>query len=463
MGPSSFLHPTHHSLSSEYGVTSGEGPTPQDLGIAPYRVLVVAYYFPPMAYSGVQRVLKFVKYLPRHGWRPTVLTIDPAGYFQFDESLESELDGLEIDVHRVASADPTRLFGRKQTVQMPGEKRRRLTSLASQTLFIPDNKIGWKRSAVKKGLEILGGEQYHAILSSAPPYTAHLIGMELSKKADVPLVTDFRDDWVGNPRHFYLTSWHRRRHQALESAVVASSSAVTVINRRIHDNIIMRNLGPEGYLKVSMIPQGYDPDDFSKTHSGPDPDKFRITYTGIFYDVQTPEYFLQALSLLLKRRPQARQSIVAEFVGHLPKKELQRVSDLGLDEIVDYRGYLQHRESVERLQSADVLWMTVGKRKGNETISTGKLFEYIGSRKPILGLVPDGAAADTLERYRAFERASPDDPEAISAALESLYDAWRSSSLPKPDEQFAASFDRSVTAGSLARVLLSTVHADSIL
>lgn len=415
-----------------------------------------------MAYSGVQRVLKFVKYLPKQGWQPTVLTVDPGGYYQFDESMESDLEGLEIDVHRVSSADPTQIFGRKKRIAMPGETRRRLTSMVSQSLFIPDNKIGWKRAAVKKGLEILQKEEYHAIFSSAPPYTAHLIGMALNRKTNVPLITDFRDDWVGNPRHFYLTAWHKNRHTRLESEVIEASSAVTVVNRRIHDRIIMRNLGPEGYLKVSMIPQGYDPEDFSPSHPGPDPAKLRLTYTGIFYDVQTPEYFLRALSDLLNRRPELRKALVAEFVGHLSRLEQQRVSDLGLDDVVDYRGYLPHRESVERLQAADVLWMTVGKRDGNETISTGKLFEYMGARKPILGLIPPGAALDALEQYGAFVRADPDDVGAIAAALESLYDAWRSNNLPIPDEKTAASFDRSVIAAMLSRVLLSTVHADSI-
>lgn len=439
------------------------GPTPQDLGTAPYRVLVIAYYFPPMAYSGVQRVLKFVKYLPKHGWQPTVLTVDPAGYFEFDETLESELDKLNIEIHRVASKDPTMLFGRKRRVPMPGEKSRRLASIISQALFIPDNKIGWKRAAVRRGIEILQDGDYHTIFSTAPPYTAHLIGMALNEKTEVPLVTDFRDDWVENPLHFYLTPWHKSRHRALESEVIKASSAVTTINRRIHDGIIVRNLGPDGYHKVSMIPQGFDPEDFSPSHPGPDPGTFRFCYSGIFYDVRTPKYFLEALRLFLNRRSGLNRTVVAEFVGHLPKRELQRITELDLDDVVDYRGYLPHRESVKRLQAADVLWLTVGKRPGSETISTGKLFEYMGARKPILGLVPSGAAADALIRYEASVVVEPEDTEAIAAALESLYDAWRSKSLPEPDETFVSTLDRSRTAGALARVLLSTVHADSVL
>jgi glycosyltransferase involved in cell wall biosynthesis len=212
-----------------------------------------------------------------------------------------------------------------------------------------------------------------------------------------------------------------------------------------------------------MIPQGFDPADFDPSKPGPDPEKLRFCYSGIFYDVQTPRYFLEALKELLKRRDGLRKKVVAEFVGHLPKKEQERVEALGLSDVVDYRGYLPHREAVARLQAADVLWMTVGKRKGSETISTGKLFEYFGARKPILGLVPDGAAANALKRYEASYVVQPDDPEAIAAVMESLYDAWRSKALPRPDESFVATFDRSTMAGTLARVLLSTVHADSIL
>lgn len=427
-----------------------------------FKVLVIAYYFPPMAMSGVQRPLKFVKYLPSCGWQPTVLTVDPGGYFEFDESLIGELDGLDIDIHRVSSFDPTRLFGRKKKVAFPAERSRKFVSAVSQSLFIPDNKVGWRRAAFKKGKELLRSGEFHAIFSTAPPYTAHMVGLQLAAFADLPLIADFRDDWVGNPRHFYLTPWHRRQHVKLESLIIEESAAVTVVNRRIHDQIIVRNLGHAGYHKVSMIPHGYDPADFPNSQRLGRSDKLRITYTGVFYDAQRPEPFLRALSALVNRRPALRNQWVAEFVGHLSDRALDLIKSLKIHDLIDYRGYLPHHESVARLSEADILWMTVGNRPGNESISTGKLCEYIGARKPILGLVPEGAAQEVLERYEASEIVAPDDPEAISAVLESLYERWRTKSLPVPDEDYAATFDQSRLAGRLAKVLHSTLPADVI-
>jgi len=174
------------------------------------RVLLIAYYFPPLGLSGVQRVTKFAKFLPDFGWDVSVLTVKPRSYFAYDESLLTDLDRDEITVHRTASLDPTRFFGSRR-IGMPPEGRRRLVSGISQTLFQPDNKIGWFPFAVREGKRLLHEHTHHVILASAPPYTAHLIGSKLSRETGLPLVLDYRDDWVDNPRHTYPTKWHRNK------------------------------------------------------------------------------------------------------------------------------------------------------------------------------------------------------------------------------------------------------------
>ena len=180
------------------------------------RVLVIAYYFPPMGLSGVQRVAKFVKYLPEHGWQPTVLTIEPAGYYAYDTTLLHEVKQAGVAICRTASWDPTRFFRRHQTIPLPSEPQRRRLSTVSQLLFVPDNKIGWLPHALRAGRRLLKERAFDAIFSSAPPYTAHLIAARLSRQSGVPLVVDFRDDWVGNPRHVYPTPLHRYLNGRLE-------------------------------------------------------------------------------------------------------------------------------------------------------------------------------------------------------------------------------------------------------
>ena len=426
-----------------------------------FRVLAVAYYFPPMGLSGVQRVSKFVKYLPAYRWRPTVLTAKAGSYFAFDPSLLAEIESVpEITIHGTDSSDPTRLFGRAKEVGMPGERTRRIASWFSQLFFIPDNKIGWKKKAVEEGKRILDAQHHDAIFASAPPYTSLLVGLELSRWSGIPLIADFRDDWVGNPRHRYPTPFHRRRHLRLEKEVVEHSMVVTTINRVIQGRLVERHLGASGYHRVSILPQGFDPADF-RNGPGANPDgKFRMLYSGVFYDAQQPDVFLCALARWLDRQPEVRSFVEARFVGMVPHHARKLIDRLHLSDVVILKGYLSHTEAVAEQQAATVLWMTVGNQRNQETISTGKLFEYFGARKPILGLVPDGAARRILAEYQAAEMVAPDDVDEAAAAMQRLFEQWRKGSLPVPEEEFVRKFDRSSLAGDLARLLVSTVKAE---
>lgn len=426
------------------------------------KVLVVAYYFPPMALSGVQRVSKFVKYLPDHGYEPTVLTVEPKGYFAFDEGLEKELQESQIRVVRTKSFDPTRLFRSKKKVSMPKSGTRSFVSWISSLFFIPDNKIGWRRHAVKQGKELLDSGDFDLIFSSAPPYTSHLIGAELSKYANIPLICDFRDDWVGNPRHRYPTSWHKSKHVEMENRILRWSHFSIAINRQIMEGLVGRNLGPSGFHKVKVIPQGFDPSDFNQDAMPRLNPKMVITYTGIFYHAQSPDTFFKALGLTLKTRPDIREQLEARFVGHLSEAARKSIKQQALTENISYEGYLDHDDTIRHLLGSDILWMVVGKQKGGSSISTGKLFEYFGSRKPILGLVPDGAAKDALKLYGASKIVDPDDVTAISTAIIEYFDEWKSGSLRAPNEDFVLKHRRDHLSGELARVFSSTLVSDHV-
>lgn len=420
------------------------------------RVLILAYYFPPMGLSGVQRTLKFAKYLPEFGWDPTVLTVEPAGYFAYDESLAAEVAEIGLTVHRTPSLDPTRLFGRRKTVQLPAERTRRLLDFLSQALFIPDNKVGWRISARRTAVELHAREPFDLIFSTAPPYTAHLIGPDLSKNLQLPLVLDFRDDWIGNPRHRYPTPLHRRFNARLEVRALEQASHIIVINDVIRRNILSRNVDVVEPGKVSVIPHGFDPADFERTPSptaGSSP--FTLLYSGVFYDAQTPEPLLRALAQLVDRHPDLRAYIRADFIGLLPESARQLARHLGIEKMIRHPGYLPHRRVIDELLAADVLWMTIGKREGAESISTSKLYEYFGAGKPILGLVPEGAARSELMRYGAAETVEPDDIAGIAAAVERLYTAWKRNDLPRPNTEFVREFDRRRLTGRLADIFHS--------
>lgn len=431
------------------------------------RVLVLAYYFPPMGLSGVQRTSKFVKYLPRFGWCPTVITCEPRGYFAYDASLLAEIEAVGITVHRTTSWDPTRLFGSKQVVGYPAESARRAFSLLSQMLFVPDNKVGWWRPARKKALELLEETSFDLIYASAPPYTAHLVGAGLSRSAGLPLVLDFRDDWVGNPRHTYPTVVHRGLSAYLEQRALSAGDRIVVINDVIRRNLTVRNPHCAAPEDVVVIPQGFDPDDFIGEPSIPgmtkDPGTFTLLYSGVFYDVQSPEPFLRALADVVRRRAGLKSRIKAVFVGLLSEPSIAMAEALGISDIIHYTGYLPHPEAVGCLQAADVLWMMVGRTEGADSISTSKLYEYFGTEKPVLGLVPIGAARDALRQYGAAEIVDPEVVSEISAGIEHLYGLWSEGRLPSPHPGFVDQFNREQLTRRLAHLFDSVIREKSLL
>ncbi|TDI70027.1 MAG: glycosyl transferase family 1 [Bacteroidetes bacterium] len=425
------------------------------------RVLLVAYYFPPFGLSGVQRVSKFMKYLPDYGWDVSVLTVKPGSYFAYDSSLLQDVEQSGVAIHRTVSLDPTRLFPQRE-VGMPGERSRRWFSRISQFLFQPDNKIGWYPFAVKQGKRILADLAHDAILSSAPPYTGHIIAAKLSNLSGLPLILDYRDDWIDNPRHSYPSNWHKKRAQVQEQRVLSLAKSVVTINAVIQAKIKSRVKSSSNGPTHHVIPHGFDPEDFRDSRPpahliGADSPRMNLFYGGIFYDAQQPDTFLRGLRLFLDQFPMARTRVVATFVGFLTDTATELITSLSLTDVVDYRGYMTHEDSIQELRKADVLWMTIGDQPGSDGISTGKLYEYFGSRKPILGLVPDGEARKSLLEYGASRVVRPDDIDGVAAAIKELFVQWDSGKLPTPSDTFVMLFSRKRLAAELANILNDSI------
>jgi len=420
------------------------------------RVLIIAYYFPPMGLSGVQRTLKFAKYLPPLGWKPTVLTVTPTGYFAQDESLLGEVESAGIEVIRTGSLDPTRAFSKRNNapvvVKMPSEPFRKLLNITSQIFFIPDNKIGWKRRALRAALAFMEREKVDLIFATAPPYTDFLIGAELQRKTGIPLVVDYRDAWYDNPYHFYFTPLHRYLHARLEKRVLRAANKIITINRRIKE-LLLRRYRFLRYDDVLIVPQGYDPSDFNvDSEALPRTPKMRFTYAGTFIDKRSPKFFLRALKNALARTPEMRGNIEACFLGNFREENRKLVTALGLEDVVNVVGYKGHAETARYLLASDVLWLIIGEGKGEDMMSTGKLFDYIGARKPILGCVPEGVARTVIRESKAGNVTSPYDEHEIEQAIQKLYRDWKSGALPVPDSAFTQKYRRDILTAELARI-----------
>jgi glycosyltransferase involved in cell wall biosynthesis len=422
------------------------------------RVLVIAYYFPPMGLSGVQRTLKFVKYLPDFGWLPTVLTVDPRGYFAKDESLLAELEGRNVTVVRTPHSGPARLTGKRDVVEIPAEWKRKMLSRLSDTFFIPDNKIGWRRKAVARALALHRETPFDMIFATAPPFTSFLIGRDLKRKIGRPLVLDYRDPWVDYPFKFYPTPLHRLVNVRMERKALRASSHIVTTNRRVKEQILRRHRFLT-YHDIDIISQGFDPADFAAALPGgpkkpaPPPQgerRMRITYAGVFWEDRIPDYFLQGLHDLFAEKPRLRGRIEAVFVGKFRDENMKIVARLGLQDCVRVLGYLPHGDCIRELCASDVLWMTVGDDVG----SPGKVYEYIGARKPILGLVPDGYLKTTILEAGGTT-VPPTDAAGVKRALEEFLMLHEKRQLKGPGGDVVEKYDRVALTGALARLFES--------
>ncbi|MCX6139595.1 MAG: glycosyltransferase [Candidatus Kapabacteria bacterium] len=305
-----------------------------------HSVLVFAYYFPPMGLSGVQRVTKFVKYLPENGWQPHVITAGPTAYYAHDPSLLDELEGRDIVIHRTSGTDPNSLLKDKGTLKMPREWVRKLMRAASDTVFIPDNKKGWAKQALVLARELVKEHHFDAIFVSGPPFSSMMAAAKLSEETGIPLVVDYRDLWYGNQFHVYPTPWHAHRHKALEHDVLVHASRVTVTNRRLKERLIA-TYNHLNFEDVVIIPHGFDPDDLQETTPTVRNDgKFRLTYTGIFYDIVTPIPFFKAVKKVLTERPE--MALELHFAGILRDEYAKVAKKYGISEIIHDHGYCAH-------------------------------------------------------------------------------------------------------------------------
>jgi glycosyltransferase involved in cell wall biosynthesis len=413
------------------------------------NVLVIAYYFPPMGLSGVQRTLKFVKYLPQFGWQPTVLTVTPTGYYAQDYTLLEELHPNHVQIERIGSLDPNRLFRRKGIVKMPSERLRKVFTFISDTFFIPDNKIGWKGKAVKAAEELFKQKNFDVIFATAPPFTDFLIGMELHRKFHKPLVIDYRDPWHDYPYKYYPTPLHKLLNYKLEKKVLKASSRILVTGRRTKE-LILKRFKFLDYHDVTILSHGYDPADFEedpKIHIERSK-RMRIAHAGVFYGDRTPKHFLLALKDVINNQPNLKDQIELVLIGTLQDEHDRLIKSIGIEGNVTITGYLDHKHCIEYLKSSDVLWLTLN----NDKQSPGKLYEYLGLRKPILGCVPEGFIKQTLEETGGNIIVEPTDVNGIAKAVLRFYELYKQNKLPQPKEEVVLKYDRIELTNELSKV-----------
>lgn len=404
------------------------------------KVLVIAYYFPPMGLSGVQRTLKFVKYLPEFGWRPTVLTTNSGSYYAYDDTLLSELSE-EINIVRTDDKKSKSIKYPSTTIQKVG---RFVNGLFRQ----PDSKIGWKKKAIELASKVIEEERPDVIFSTAPPFTSHVVASELSEKYEIPMVLDYRDQWYGNPFNSMPTIFHKHYNKKLEESVLYKSKKIIVISREQKEKLL-KTYNLLKHNDISIVSHGYDRKDFENITINRPEDKFIITHSGLFQDNRNPKPFFTAFKKLAEEKG---NNVQLRLVGLMRKNHLRLIKSLKIEKYVELVGNVSHSKAVEYLLNSDILWILQ-----NDGVRTpGKLYEYFGAKKPILATMPKSYMRDLAVDSGIALTADPADKEDIYKALSTYYELWANGALPEGNDDFVSQFDRKELTKNLSEILATT-------
>lgn len=399
-------------------------------------VLVVSYYFPPSGGPGVQRVLKFVRYLPACGYRPVVLTVpETAAFPLLDPSLAAEIPSEARIVRSPirefyglyrAAAGGSGSGGSENlvtTARRSDGLRGRLLQGLRAALFIPDGRMGWLRGGTREGLRAIRAEGVEAIFASGPPFTAHWIARRLADRTGLPLVLDFRDPWTHAPFYPHRPAISRRLDERLEQSCVQRADAVLTVNRDIRDDLLARHSGLDP-ARFHVLPNGYDPADFAGRIWAPRPE-WTLTHAGTLPGDCFPGGFTGALGRLLVEDPEVADRLRIRIIGRRNPELERRLAEPPLGKLVRLEGYLPHAESVQALLESRLLLLFIEDGPRAAGIITGKLFEYLGSGAPVLALAPEGEAAELIRRVGAGRVVRGNDEEAVLAALREAVAAFR--------------------------------------
>jgi glycosyltransferase involved in cell wall biosynthesis len=403
----------------------------------PLRLLVLTYYWPPSGGAGVQRCLKWVKYLPELGVEPTVITVDPdqATYPVRDESLLREVPASVRVIH-TRTLEPFGSYQKLTGRAVPhggfaNEGKPNFTQKAMRfvrgNLFLPDPRRGWNRYALAAVEKLLAaGEQFDAVLTSSPPHSTQLIGLGLQKKHGLRWLADLRDPWTDI---YYTKDLHRTAPAAwldahYERQVLTRADAVLVTSPET-ERLFRRKLPDLAKGKIVVLPNGYDEPDFQQP-SSPPTDCLRITHTGTITARYHIDNLLRAIAECQQRYPQVPWRL--RFVGQVDAGLREQITAAGLAEVTEFIPFVPHQESVNYLLSSSVLLMAIPDVALNGGILPGKVFEYLATRKPVLCVGPAGSDADNVLREAGAGQALPyEDYTLMLSTLEQLAQQWQQS------------------------------------
>lgn len=404
--------------------------------MAKKQVLLVTYYWPPAGGPGVQRWLKFVSYLPQFGIEPIVYIPENPEYPILDENLVSQVpNGVTIIKQpiREPASFAKKLFGKKTKQLQSGILPTKKASLATQLMlyvranfFIPDARVGWVKPSVSFLKDYCKKNHIDTLITTGPPHSLHLIGMQLQKEIGVKWVADFRDPWT--TIHYFnqlpLRAKALKKHKELEKKVLNAADIITVTSKPTQTEFEKLTNTP-----IHVVTNGYDGHQLPK-ESIPLDTKFSIAHIGSLLSDRNPKQLWKALADLLKVYPRLKNDLQITLAGVVSEEVLESISEAGLKEYVQNYGYVSHAEAIRLQHASQILLLLEMDKEETKVILPGKLFEYMAAKRPILALGPeDGAIESILKETKAGVYYSYKDSSDIYTYLEFQYEAFKTGNI----------------------------------
>ena len=418
------------------------------------RVLVITYYWPPSGGSGVQRWVKFSKYLPEYGWQPVIYT--PENHEEIPECAE---------VIRRHIFEPYGIYrkltgGRKasdgEVNPINSQKKsflKKISMYIRGNLFIPDPRCLWIRPSARFLCRYLKEHPVDVIVSTGPPHSMHLIARKVSMATGIPWIADFRDPWTRMFyfKHLQLSRWATRKHTKLEKQVLDDASVIVAVSPLVQEDFQSMTSTP-----VELITNGYDESDFEQVV---EPDGyFNIVHTGLFASDGNPDVLWQILGEKCRKDKLFKKMLRIRLAGKTDREIISSMRSCGLDENLLDLGYQPHQIAVREQKGASLLILPLRKEPEYKAVLPGKLFEYLASRRPVLGIgQEDGAMARILHRTKAGVVYDWNNRSGMESYIDSCWESFKEGGLEN-EEGSIAQYSRKVLAGRMATLMESLLE-----
>ncbi len=408
------------------------------------KVLIIANQFPPMGGSGVQRSVKFVKHLRNFGYEPVVFTREITGAKLIDKTLLNDVP-QGVNIIRTKAYEPSEMEG---ILKIPFK--------IISKIMIPDSARIWFEKSKKQALKVIQENNIKLIYTTSAPYSDHLLGLYIKRKIpNIKWVVDFRDEWTNNP--YTLDNPHNlirtKIEKNMESQVLLEADYLITNTPVMRDNFIKNNNISGDNLYV--IPNGYDEEDLLNMDlTKPNNEKFTMVYTGALYGRRKPDNFFNAIKNLKEKGIIEKNSLKVKLIGNYHKDKLQsKIDSLNLTDDIEIVGYVPHNVCIKYQLSSDALVLIEGSGVGANAFYTGKIFEYMNTKRPVLAILPDGVAKDLVIESKIGIVANTDNVLEIENIIKQYYEKWKKNSLIfEPDFNIIERFERKRLTKELANI-----------